>query len=68
MTVGRASLDEIDQTEHAIRAVLAARPNLIASDARQAVNTWQRGLGCPSEGAQGLAGARLQLVGGNFAP
>ena len=33
-------LDEIDQTEHAVRAVLTARPDMTASDALQAVNRW----------------------------
>ena len=31
-------LDHIGQTEHAVRAVLAARPDMTASDALQAVN------------------------------
>ncbi len=36
-------LDEIDQTEHAIRAVLAARPDMTVSAALQAINRWRRG-------------------------
>ncbi len=36
-------LDHIDQTEHAVRAVMAARPDMTASDALRAVNTWRRG-------------------------
>ncbi len=31
-------LDDVDQTGHAVRAVLAARPDMAASDALQAVN------------------------------
>ncbi len=31
-------LDEIDQTGHAVQAVLAARPDMTASDALWAVN------------------------------
>ncbi len=36
-------LDYIGQTEHAVHVVLAARPEMTASDALQAVNTWRRG-------------------------
>ncbi len=36
-------LDDVDQTGHAVRAVLTARPDMTASDALQAVNTWRRG-------------------------
>ncbi len=36
-------LDHIGQTEHAVRVVLAARPDMTASDALRAVNTWRRG-------------------------
>ena len=37
------SLEDVDQTGHAVRAVMAARPDLTASDALRAVNTWRRG-------------------------
>ncbi len=36
-------LDHVGQTGHAVRAVLAARPDMTASDALRAVNTWRRG-------------------------
>ncbi len=36
-------LDDVDQTGHAVRAVMAARPDMTASDALRAVNTWRRG-------------------------
>ncbi len=36
-------LDYIGQTEHAVRAVLAARPDMTASDTLQAVNWWRWG-------------------------
>ncbi len=36
-------LEDVDQTRHAVRAVLAARPDMTASAALQAVNTWRRG-------------------------
>ncbi len=36
-------LDDVDQTGHAVRAVLAARPDMTASDALRAVNTWRLG-------------------------
>ncbi len=36
-------LDDVDQTGHAVRVVLAARPDMTASDALRAVNTWRRG-------------------------
>ncbi len=36
-------LDDVDQTGHAVRAVLAAIPDMTASDALQAVNRWRRG-------------------------
>ncbi len=36
-------LEDVDQTGHAVRAVLAARPDMTASDALQAVNRWRRG-------------------------
>ncbi len=36
-------LDHIDQTGHAVRAVLAARPDMTASAALRAVNTWRWG-------------------------
>ena len=36
-------LEDVDQTGHALRAVLAARPDMTASDALGAVNTWRRG-------------------------
>ncbi len=39
----RRGLDHIGQTEHAVRAILAAGPDMTASDALQAVNTWRRG-------------------------
>ena len=57
-------LDDVDRTGHAVRAVLAARPDMIASAALQAVNRWRRELERPSEGAQGLTGARRRLGGG----
>ncbi len=36
-------LEDVDQTGHAVRAVLAARPDMTASAALWAVNTWRRG-------------------------
>ena len=36
-------LDHIGQTEHAVRVVLPARPEMTPSAALQAVNTWRRG-------------------------
>ncbi len=36
-------LDHIDRTGHAVRVVMAARPDMTASDALRAVNTWRRG-------------------------
>ncbi len=36
-------LDHIDQTGHAVLAVMAARPDITASAALQAINRWQRG-------------------------
>ncbi len=36
-------LDHIGQTGHAVRVVMAARPDMTASAALQAVNTWRRG-------------------------
>ena len=36
-------LEDVDQTGHAVRAVMAARPDMTASDALRAVNTWRRG-------------------------
>ncbi len=36
-------LEDVDQTGHAVRAVLAVRPDMTASDALRAVNTWRRG-------------------------
>ncbi len=36
-------LEDVDQIGHAVRAVLAARPDMTASDALRAVNTWRRG-------------------------
>ncbi len=36
-------LDHIGQTDHAIRAVLAARHDMTASAALQVVNRWRRG-------------------------
>ncbi len=36
-------LEDVDQTGHAVRVVLAARPDMTASDALRAVNTWRRG-------------------------
>ncbi len=36
-------LDHIGETEHAVRAVLAARPDMTASDTLQAVNWWRWG-------------------------
>ncbi len=33
--------EDVDQTGHAVRAVLAARPDMTASDALRAVNTWR---------------------------
>ncbi len=35
-------LDDFDVTGHAVRAVLTARRDMTASDARQAVNRWRR--------------------------
>ncbi len=35
-------LDDVDQTGHAVRTVLIARPDMTASDALQAVNRWRR--------------------------
>ncbi len=35
-------LDDVDQTGHAVRAVLIARPDMTASDALQVVNRWRR--------------------------
>ncbi len=40
---GEKGLEDVDQTEHAVRAILAAGPDMTASDALQAVNTWRRG-------------------------
>ncbi len=36
-------LEYVDQTGHAVRVVLAARPDMTASAALRAVNTWRRG-------------------------
>ncbi len=36
-------LEDVDQTGHAVRVVMAARPDMTASDALRAVNTWRRG-------------------------
>ena len=36
-------LDYIGQTEHAVRAVPAAQPDMTASATLQAINGWQRG-------------------------
>ncbi len=36
-------LEDVDQTGHAVRAVMAARPDMTASDALRAVNTLRRG-------------------------
>ncbi len=36
-------LEDVDQTGHAVRAVLAAKPDMTASAALQAVNRWRRG-------------------------
>ncbi len=36
-------LEVVDQTGHAVRAVMAARPDMTASDALRAVNTLRRG-------------------------
>ena len=36
-------LDHIGQTEHAVRAVLAVRPDMTASAAMLAVNRWRQG-------------------------
>ncbi len=36
-------LEDVGQTGHAVRAVLAARPDMTASAAMLAVNTWRRG-------------------------
>ncbi len=36
-------LEDVDQTGDAVRAVLAARPDMTASAALSAVNTWRRG-------------------------
>ncbi len=36
-------LDHIDRTGHAVRVVMAARPDMTASDALQAINRWRRG-------------------------
>ena len=36
-------LDYIGQTEHAVRAVLAVRPDLTAGDALRAINKWRQG-------------------------
>ncbi len=35
-------LDDVDQTGHAVRVVLAARPEMTASDALRAANRWRR--------------------------
>ena len=35
-------LEDVDQTGHAVRAVLAARPDMTASAAMLAVNVWRR--------------------------
>ncbi len=35
-------LDDVDQTGHAVRTVLIARPDMTASDALHAVNRWRR--------------------------
>ncbi len=35
-------LDDVGQTGHAVRAVLTARPDITASAALRAVNTWRR--------------------------
>ncbi len=35
-------LDHIGQTEHAVRAALAVRPDMTASAALQAVNRWRQ--------------------------
>ncbi len=35
-------LDDVDQTGHAVRTVLIARPDMTASDALQVVNRWRR--------------------------
>ncbi len=34
-------LEHFDQTGHAVRSELAARPDMTASDALQAVNRWR---------------------------
>ncbi len=36
-------LEGVDQTGHAVRSELAARPDMTASDALQAVNRWRWG-------------------------
>ncbi len=36
-------LEAVDQTGHAVRSELAARPDMTASDALQAVNRWRWG-------------------------
>ena len=36
-------LEDVDQTGHAVRSELAARPDMTASDALQAVNRWRWG-------------------------
>ncbi len=36
-------LEDVDQTGHAVRTVLAARPDMTPSAALRAVNTWRRG-------------------------
>ncbi len=36
-------LEDVDQTGHAVRVVLAARPEMTTSAALQAVNQWRRG-------------------------
>ncbi len=38
-----SGLEDVDQTGHAVRVLLAARPDLTASDALRVVNRWRRG-------------------------
>ena len=42
-SVREKDLEEVDQTGHAVRSELAARPDMTASDALQAVNRWRWG-------------------------
>ena len=39
---GEKGLEDVGQTGHAVRVVLAARPDMTASAALQAVNRWRR--------------------------